>query len=203
MLRNYWKTLLSPKIGKTNFPSKNTATRLYGCPIYLLKNDLVNIVISMSYRLLTGANRTTVCTLNWFRQSVTKWVETLCPKLGFLCFTDFKRRKYRFSSDPPFSPCNVVPMFELPIENNKHPNFEWRGQGRGVNSFVLWGCPIWLQCLNNFVADFRVSTYIIWSYLLYSVSLTKYAFSMLGCRNTWWPLVPYFCSWVTRKSESF
>ena len=28
-------------------------------------------------------------------------------------------------------------MFELPIENNKHPNFEWRGQGRGADSFVL------------------------------------------------------------------
>ena len=30
---------------------------------------------------------------------------------------------------PPSSPCNVVPMFELPIENSKHPNFEWRGHG--------------------------------------------------------------------------
>ena len=27
-------------------------------------------------------------------------------------------------------------MFELPLENNKHPNFEWRGQGRGVDSYV-------------------------------------------------------------------
>jgi len=39
---------------------------------------------------------------------------------------------------PPSSlPCNVVPLFELPLENNKHPYFEWRGQGRGVDSFVL------------------------------------------------------------------
>ena len=71
---------------------------------------------------------------------------------------------------PPSSPCNVVPLFELPIErltpglghqhgcrfivlghqygrrdvmlkhsieNTKHPNFEWRGHGRGVDSFVL------------------------------------------------------------------
>ena len=30
-------------------------------------------------------------------------------------------------------PLNVVPLFELPIENNKHPNFEWRGGGRGVD----------------------------------------------------------------------
>ena len=201
MLRNYWKTLLSPKIGKTNFPSKNTAARLYGCPIYLLKNKPFNIVISMSYRLLTGANRTTVCTLKLI-DSDNRWQNELrhfALNWAFLHFTDFKRRKYRFFS-PPFSPCNLVPMFGLPIENNKHPNFEWRGQGRGVDSFVLWVCPIWVQCLNNFVADFRVSTYIIWPHLLYSVSLRKYAFSMLGCRSTWWSLVPYFCSWVTRIS---
>ena len=28
-----------------------------------------------------------------------------------------------------------MPLFELPIENNKHPNFEWRGGGRGVDFF--------------------------------------------------------------------
>ena len=28
---------------------------------------------------------------------------------------------------PPSPPYNVVPLFELPLENNKHPNFEWRG----------------------------------------------------------------------------
>ena len=33
-------------------------------------------------------------------------------------------------------------MFELPIENNKHPNFDWRGQGRGADSFVLESYPI-------------------------------------------------------------
>ena len=44
-------------------------------------------------------------------------------------------------------------MFELPTENNKHPNFERRGQGRGADSFVSWIYPIWVQCLNNFVAD--------------------------------------------------
>ena len=32
-----------------------------------------------------------------------------------------------FPPSPP--PCNVVPMFALPVENNKHPNFEWRGGG--------------------------------------------------------------------------
>ena len=48
---------------------------------------------------------------------------------AFLRSTDFKREKYSFFS--PIPPSNVVPLYELPIENNKHPNFEWRGQGRG------------------------------------------------------------------------
>ena len=29
----------------------------------------------------------------------------------------------------------VVPLFQLPVEKAKHPNFEWRG--RGVDCFVL------------------------------------------------------------------
>ena len=37
---------------------------------------------------------------------------------------------------PPSPPCNVVPLFELPLENKKHPNFEWRGKGRGVDSYA-------------------------------------------------------------------
>ena len=71
MLRNYLKSLPSTKIVKTNFPSKNTGNGLYGYLIYLLKNDPVNIVISTSCRLLTGANRTTARRFR-FRQSVTK-----------------------------------------------------------------------------------------------------------------------------------
>ena len=47
-----------------------------------------------------------------------------------LRFTNFRRRKHSFSSPIPRK-------FELPIENNKHPNFEWRGQWRGVDYFVL------------------------------------------------------------------
>ena len=61
------------------------------------------------------------------QQSATKLVEILCPKGNFWRFTDFKRGKNAFP--PPSSPYNVVPLFELPIENNKHP----RGQGRGVD----------------------------------------------------------------------
>ena len=33
---------------------------------------------------------------------------------------------------PPQSPpCNVVPLFELPLKNKKHPNFEGGGTGEG------------------------------------------------------------------------
>ena len=53
---------------------------------------------------------------------------------------------------PPSSPCNFVPLFELPLENKKHPNFEWRGQGKGSGFLCFWSYPIWIQCLNNFVA---------------------------------------------------
>ena len=49
-------------------------------------------------------------------------------------------------------PCNVVVLSELPIENNKHPNFEWR-EARGVDCFVLRSYPIWGQCVNSFVAN--------------------------------------------------
>ena len=58
MLRNFLKTLPRTKIVKTNFPSKNTGKGLYGYLLFL-KNDLVNIVVSTSYHLLTGANKTT------------------------------------------------------------------------------------------------------------------------------------------------
>ena len=61
-------------------------------------------------------------------QSATKWLETLRPKLGFFHFTDFKGGNIAFP--PPSPPCNVVQLFKLPIENNKHHNFEWTRQGR-------------------------------------------------------------------------
>ena len=64
-------------------------------------------------------------------------------------------REEKIAPCPPSPPYNVVPLFELPLENNKHSNFEWRGQGWGVDSFVLWRYPIWIQCLNNFLSNCR------------------------------------------------
>ena len=85
-------------------------------------------------------------------QSATKWVETLRPKLDFF-YVLLTSKGGNIAFPPPSPPCNVVPMFELLVENNEHPTYEWRGQGRGADSFVLWSYPIWVQCLNNFVAD--------------------------------------------------
>ena len=60
--------------------------------------------------------------------SVTKLVKTLCL-VGV--FSDvLLTSKEEIKAFPPPSPsCNVVPLFELPVENNKHPNFERRGEG--------------------------------------------------------------------------
>ena len=52
----------------------------------------------------------------------------------FDVFRTSKGEKIAFP--PPSPPCNVMPLFELPLENKKHPNFEWRGQGRGVDSYA-------------------------------------------------------------------
>ena len=81
MLRNDLKTLPSTKIVKTNFPSKNTGKGLYGYLIYLLKNDPVYIVISTSYHLLTGANKTTA------RRFRFRHVAASVGKFSKKCFT--------------------------------------------------------------------------------------------------------------------
>ena len=52
---------------------------------------------------------------------------------------------------PPSPPCNVVPLFKLPLENNKHPSFEWRGQGRGVHGFL---CSLKLPYLSTISQQF-------------------------------------------------
>ena len=55
---------------------------------------------------------------------------------------------------PPSPPYNVVPLFELPLENDKHPNFEWREQGRDVDSFFSEVTLIeYNVSVNNFVTD--------------------------------------------------
>ena len=104
MLRNYLKTLPSTKIVKTNFPSKNTGKGLYEYLIYLLKNDPVYIVSSTSCRLLTGANKTTARRFR-FRQSATKWVETLRPKAGFFTLYELQKEEIYLSRPIPSVQC--------------------------------------------------------------------------------------------------
>ena len=81
----------------------------------------------------------------------TKLADTLCPKGASSFLLTYKGENKAFP--PPSPPCNVVLQFELPTENNKHPNFEWRGCWRDVDSFVLCSYPIWVWCLNNFVTE--------------------------------------------------
>ena len=80
---------------------------------------------------------------NELRQFALNW--------AFFKFCWPQKGEYSFSHPSP--PCNVLPLFKLPLKNNKHLNFDWRGQGRGVDSFHLLSYPIWVQCLNNFVTD--------------------------------------------------
>ena len=47
-------------------------------------------------------------------------------------------------------PCNVVLPFKLPIENDKHPYFEWRGEGGGFFCFLK---SSYLSTTHNFVKD--------------------------------------------------
>ena len=97
------------------------------------------------------------CTMRfkWVSQSsiATKLVDLLYPREAFWRVTDFKLRGTVKLFLPHPLHAMFVPLFELPAENNKHPNFVWRGGGRVVHSFVLWNDPIWAQSLNNSVAD--------------------------------------------------
>ena len=56
---------------------------------------------------------------------------------------------------PTPSPWNCVELlFELPVESNKHRNFEWRGHGQ--DRYILF-CSPKLLCLNNFIPDCKLS----------------------------------------------
>ena len=61
----------------------------------------------------------------------TRLIETLLKGLSDLLPTQKGKKNWSLPSPPP--PCNVVPLFKLPIGNDKHHNFEWRGEGRGVD----------------------------------------------------------------------
>ena len=111
----------------------------------------MNIVISTSYRLLTCANRTTARRF-WFRQSATKWVETLRPKWTFWRFPDFKRGKDSVSSPIPSMQCCATVRATFRKQETSQLWMEGTGEGCGFLCFRSY--PIWVQCLNtDFVAD--------------------------------------------------
>ena len=68
----------------------------------------------------------------------------------FDVFLTSKRGNIAFSLPSP--PRNVVPLFELPQENSKHPNIEWRGHaGEGCGGFSFFEVlPIEYNVSTNF-----------------------------------------------------
>ena len=68
---------------------------------------------------------------------------------AFLPFTDLKRGEYSFSS--PIQCCAAVWATYRKQQTTRTLN--GGSGGRGVDSFVLWSYPIWIQCLNNFVTN--------------------------------------------------
>ena len=125
--------------------------------IYLNNKGKGNSWLKHATRSLIGSSTSLGYILQKFYHIHNRWQNELrrfTLKGLFDIFLTSKEENIAFP--PPSAPCNVVPLFKLPLENNKHPNFEWRGQGRGVHGFlinVLWSYPIWVQCLNNFVAN--------------------------------------------------
>ena len=82
---------------------------------------------------------------------VTKLVETFFPKRPLWHFANSKREKWSISFPIP-SICNVVPLFKLLVENSKHPNFQWRGEGWVWIVLISEAInPIQGKCINNLV----------------------------------------------------
>ena len=71
----------------------------------------------------------------------TKTSSDNLPERAFLTSYKLQKRKIKL----------VVPFFELPVENTKHPNSEWKG--RGVDCFALKFPFLSRDCLYNFVTD--------------------------------------------------
>ena len=117
-----------------------------------LRSDMQSILMSqwlMDFNSLThesgGTNRmTSDLSETVTRRSVDSVADSLqdlqaaiCDKISCMRHFALKvlsdalltSRRGNKAFPPPSPPCNVVPLFELLIENNKHPNFEWRGGG--------------------------------------------------------------------------
>ena len=87
----------------------------------------------------------------WDLQSATKWVETPRPKRTFWRFPDFKRGKDSVSSPIPSMQCCATVRATFRKQETSQLWMEGTGEGCGFLCFRSY--PIWVQCLNNFVAD--------------------------------------------------
>ena len=158
-----WKHYWVQRLSKLIFP-RETQERdyLYGYLIYLLKNDPVNTVSSTSYRLLTAANRRTARRFR-FRQSATKWVETLHPKLGFFyVLLTSKGGNIAFLPHPlraMLCPCSVATY-----RKQHTPQLWMEGTGEGCRFF----CSPKLPYLSTMSQQFfrRLSESQKWPYVL-------------------------------------
>ena len=66
-----------------------------------------------------------------------------------------QKGKYSFSSLIPSMQCCAA--VRATYRKQQTPQIWMEGEGVGVDSFVLWRYPIWVQCLNNFVADYSIA----------------------------------------------
>ena len=89
----------------------------------------------------------------WDLQLATKWVETLRPKRTFWRFPDFKRGKDSVSSPIPSMQCCATVRATFRKQETSQLWMEGTGEGCGFLCFRSY--PIWVKCLNNFVADRR------------------------------------------------
>ena len=111
-------------------------------------------------------------------QSATKWVETLCPNLGFfLRFPDFKRGKYSFSFLIPSKQCCAAVQATYRKQQTPHLWVEGTGEGRG------FFCALRLPYLSTMSQQFcrRLSESQKWPYILKKINSSH--FFTLGCKT--------------------
>ena len=83
-------------------------------------------------------------------QSATKWFETFRPKWTFWRFPDFKRGKDSVSFPIPSMQCCAT--VRATFRKQETSQLWMEGTGEGCGFLCFWSYPIWVQCLNNFVA---------------------------------------------------